>query len=120
MQHIIIAKIPSVINSVLWVESVESPGPVAYAHRQRSAALRAKTKQPDLYGRSTTKQPDLYGRSTTFAPLRLCAFALISSSSRISAGDPLRAGSEAHARRWVIGCGGLGKIENRSPLLQSQ
>ena len=46
MQHIIIAKIPSVINSVLWVESVESPGPVAYAHRQRSSALRAKTKQP--------------------------------------------------------------------------
>ena len=41
------------------------PGPVAYAHRQRSVALRAKTKQPDLYGRSTTKQPDLYGRSTT-------------------------------------------------------
>jgi hypothetical protein len=43
-------------------------GPVAYAHRQRSAALRAKTKQPDLYGRSTTKQPDLYGRSTTKQP----------------------------------------------------
>ena len=40
-------------------------GPVAYAHRQRSVALRAKTKQPDLYGRSTTKQTDLYGRSTT-------------------------------------------------------
>ena len=31
------------------------PGPVAYAHRQRSVALRAKTKQPDLYGRSTTQ-----------------------------------------------------------------
>ena len=30
-------------------------GPVAYAHRQRSVALRAKTKQPDLYGRSTTQ-----------------------------------------------------------------
>jgi hypothetical protein len=39
--------------------------PVAYAHRQRSVALRAKTKQTDLYGRSTTKQTDLYGRSTT-------------------------------------------------------
>jgi hypothetical protein len=28
---------------------------VAYAHRQRSAALRAKTKQPDFCGRSTTE-----------------------------------------------------------------
>jgi hypothetical protein len=45
-----------------------SPNPVAYAHRQGSVALRAKTKQPDLYGRSTTKQPDLYGRSTTKQP----------------------------------------------------
>ena len=42
--------------------------PVAYAHRQRSVALRAKTKQTDLYGRSTTKQTDLYGRSTTKQP----------------------------------------------------
>ena len=48
------------------------PVPVAYAHRQRSTALRAKTKQPDLYGRSTTKQPDLYGRSSTKQP-DLCA-----------------------------------------------
>ena len=54
------------------------PNPVAYAHRQRSAALWAEIKQPDLYG-----------RSTTFASLRLCVFAFIS-SSRISAGDPLR------------------------------
>ena len=38
--------------------------PVAYAHRQRCVALRAKSKQPDLYGRSTTG-PDLCGRSTT-------------------------------------------------------
>ena len=57
MLYTIIAKIPSVINSVLTVESVESPGPVAYAHRQRSSALRAKTKQPDLYGRSTMCGP---------------------------------------------------------------
>ena len=44
--------------------------PVAYAHRQRSVALRAKTKQPDLYGRSTTKQPVLCARSTTQTALR--------------------------------------------------
>ena len=55
------------------------PSPVAYAHRQRSAALWAEIKQPDLCG-----------RSTTFASLHLRAFAFISSSSRISAGDPLR------------------------------
>jgi hypothetical protein len=40
--------------------------PVAYAHRQRSVALRAKTKQTDLYGRSTTKQP--YARSSPSPP----------------------------------------------------
>ncbi len=48
-----------------------TPGSVAYAHRQRSAALRAKTKQPDLCA-----------RSPTFASLRLRAFAFISSKSR--------------------------------------
>jgi hypothetical protein len=39
---------------------------VAYAHRQRSVALRAKTKEPDLYGRSTTKDP--YARSCPSPP----------------------------------------------------
>ena len=29
---------------------------MAYAHRQGSAALRAKTKQPDFCGKSTTEQ----------------------------------------------------------------
>ncbi len=73
MQHIIIAKIPSVINSVLWVESVESPGPVAYAHRQRSSALRAKTKQP---GSLREIHYQTAGISTGDPlPLRLCAFA---------------------------------------------
>jgi hypothetical protein len=42
------------------------PNPVADAHRQTSAALRAKTKQPDLYGRSTTKDP--YARSCPSPP----------------------------------------------------
>ena len=42
------------------------PNPVADAHRHRSAALRAKTKQPDLYGRSTTKEP--YARSAPSPP----------------------------------------------------
>ena len=42
------------------------PNPVADAHRQTSAALRAKTKQPDLYGRSTTKDP--YARSSPSPP----------------------------------------------------
>ena len=42
------------------------PNPVADAHRQTSAALRAKTKQPDLYGRSTTKDP--YARSSPLTP----------------------------------------------------
>jgi hypothetical protein len=44
----------------------DRPNPVAYAHRQTSAALRAKTKQPDLYGRSTTKDP--YARSSPLTP----------------------------------------------------
>ena len=42
------------------------PNPVAYAHRQTSVALRTKTKQPDLYGRSTTKDP--YARSSPLTP----------------------------------------------------
>ena len=54
------------LKNIEWLFCFQDP--VAYAHRQRSVALRAKTKQPDLYGRSTTKQPDLYGRSTTKQP----------------------------------------------------
>jgi hypothetical protein len=46
----------------------DRPNPVAYAHRQTSVALRAKTKQPDLYGRSTTKDP--YARSSPSPPPR--------------------------------------------------
>jgi hypothetical protein len=42
------------------------PNPVAYAHRQTRVAFRAKTKQPDLYGRSTTKDP--YARSAPSPP----------------------------------------------------
>ena len=37
--------------------------PVAYAHRQRFAALRAEDKQPDLYGRSNTLNCLARGRS---------------------------------------------------------
>jgi len=40
---------------------MEKRSPVAYAHRQRSAALRAKTKQP-----GAAKQP--YARSAPSAP----------------------------------------------------
>jgi len=39
------------------------PGPVAYAHRQRCAALRAKTKQPRSLREIHYEQPDLCGRS---------------------------------------------------------
>ena len=42
------------------------PNPVADAHRQRSVALWAKTKPPDLYGRSTTKEP--YARTAPSPP----------------------------------------------------
>jgi len=51
-------------NKPLWIDC--PPNPVADAHRQTSAALRAKTKQPDLYGRSTTKEP--YARSAPSPP----------------------------------------------------